>query len=135
MSYKIDEVEGIGPAYAGKLESADIKTTDHLLKLCCDAKGRKAVSEKTGISTSKLLEWANMADLMRISGVGKQFAELLEASGVDTVKELRNRNAANLAEKMAEVNAEKKLCKSNPAETMVTEWVEQAKNMDPLITH
>lgn len=135
MSYKIDEVEGIGPSYAGKLESADINTTDDLLKLCCDAKGRKATSEKTGISEKMLLEWANMADLMRVSGVGKQFAELLEASGVDTVKELRNRNAANLTEKMGEVNDEKNLCNSNPAESVVSGWIEQAKTMDPLITH
>lgn len=135
MTYKIDEIEGIGPTYAGKLATADITTTDDFLKLCCDAKGRKAVSEKTSISTKMLLEWANMADLMRISGVGKQFAELLEASGVDTVKELRNRNAANLAEKMAEVNGVKKLCKSNPSESMVSDWVEQAKKMTPLITH
>jgi predicted flap endonuclease-1-like 5' DNA nuclease len=135
MTYKIDEVEGIGPSYAGKLSEAGIKTTDDLLKLCCDAKGRQTVSDKTSISTSRLLEWANMADLMRVSGVGKQYAELLEAAGVDTVKELRNRNAANLAEKMAEVNNVKKLCKSNPAETMVNKWVEQAKKMDPVITH
>ena len=135
MAYKIDEVEGIGPAYAGKLIKAGIKTTDDLLKLCCDAKGRKAISELTSISTKMLLEWANMADLMRISGVGKQFAELLEAAGVDTVKELRNRNSKNLTAMMADVNAAKKLCKSNPAESMIDEWVKQAKKLNPLITH
>ena len=135
MSYKIEEIEGIGPAYGEKLKKANVKTTNDLLKLCCDAKGRKAVSETTSISTGKLLEWANMADLMRITGVGKQFAELLEASGVDTVKELRNRNAANLAEKMAEVNGKKKLCKANPSESMTNDWVEQAKKLKPLITH
>ena len=102
MSYKIQEIEGIGPAHAEKLAAADIDTTGELLKLCCDAKGRKATAEKTGVSESQLLKWANMADLMRISGVARQYSELLEAAGVDTVKELRNRNAANLAAKMAE---------------------------------
>ena len=135
MPYKIDEIEGIGPAYAEKLLKAGVKSTDDLLKLCCDTKGRKAVSDLTSISTKMLLEWANMADLMRISGVGKQFAELLEATGVDTVKELRNRNAANLTAAMAEINAVKKLCKSNPAEAMIDEWVNQAKKLNPLITH
>ena len=135
MSYKIDEIEGIGPAYAEKLLKAGVETTDDLLKLCCDTKGRKAISELTEISTKMLLDWTNMADLMRISGVGKQFAELLEATGVDTVKELRNRNAANLTAAMAEINAVKNLCKSNPAETMIDEWVEQAKKLNPLITH
>jgi predicted flap endonuclease-1-like 5' DNA nuclease len=135
MSYKIEEIEGIGPVYAGKLAAADIDSTDDLLKLCCDAKGRKTTSEKTGVSEAQLLKWANMADLMRISGVGSEFSELLEAAGVDTVKELRNRNADNLAEKMAEVNEEKKLTRTVPSAKTVSDWVEQAKGLDPLITH
>mgnify|MGYP000438131356 FL=1 len=135
MSYKIQEIEGIGPAYAEKLAAADIDTTGELLKLCCDAKGRKATAEKTGVSESQLLKWANMADLMRISGIGSEFSELLEAAGVDTVKELRNRNAGNLAAKMAEVNEQKKLTRTVPSEKTVAGWVDQAKSMDPLITH
>jgi predicted flap endonuclease-1-like 5' DNA nuclease len=135
MSYKIEEIEGIGPAFAEKLAAADIKTTDDLLKLCCDAGGRKSTAEKTAVSEKQLLKWANMADLMRISGVGSEYSELLEAAGVDTVKELRNRNAANLAAKMAEVNEEKKLTRAVPSEKVVIGWVEQAKTLDPLITH
>ena len=135
MASKIEEIEGIGPAYAEKLSAASIATTDDLLKLCCDAKGRATTAEKTGVSEAQLLKWANMADLMRISGVGSEFSELLEAAGVDTVKELRNRNAANLAEKMAEVNETKKLTRTVPSEKTVTGWVDQAKSLDPLITH
>lgn len=135
MGYKIEEIEGIGPAYAQKLAAANIETTADLLKQCCDAKGRKATAETTGVSEGQLLKWANMADLMRISGVGSEYSELLEAAGVDTVKELRNRNAENLAAKMAEVNAAKKLTRTVPSEKTVTGWVEQAKSLDPLITH
>ena len=135
MGYKIEEIEGIGPAYAEKLAAADIKTTDALLKLCCDAKGRKATAEKTGLSEGQLLKWANMADLMRISGIGSEYSELLEAAGVDTVKELRNRNAENLAAKMAEVNETKKLTRALPAGKTVSKWIEQAGSLEPLITH
>jgi predicted flap endonuclease-1-like 5' DNA nuclease len=135
MGYKIDEIEGIGPAYREKLSAAEIKGTDDLLRLCCDAKGREAVAERTGVSEKQLLEWSNKADMMRISGVGPQFAELLEASGVDTVKELRNRNADNLAEKIQEINSKKKLAKSSPAVGQVRQWIDQAKTMDPTITH
>lgn len=135
MSYRIEEIEGIGPAYAKKLEKAKVKTTNDFLKLCCDAKGRKAVSAETGVSEKLLLTWVNLADLMRIKGIGKQFSELLEASGVDTVKELRNRRPDNLAEKMAEVNAKKKLTRAVPSQSMVEEWVAAAKKMKPLITH
>ena len=108
---------------------------EELLKLCCDAKGRKATSEKTGVSESQLLKWANMADLMRISGVGSEFSELLEAAGVDTIKELRNRNAANLTAAMEKVNNEKKLARTSPVEATVTKWIEAAKKMDPKMTY
>ena len=135
MAYKIEEIEGIGPAFAEKLSGAGIATTDDLLKQCCDKGGRSQTAEKAGVSESQLLKWANMADLMRISGVGGEYAELLEGAGVDTVKELRNRNAENLAAKMDEVNAEKKLTRNVPSAGQVEKWIEQAKSLDPLITH
>ncbi len=135
MSYKIQEVEGIGPAYADKLAQAGIITTDDLLAKCGSAAGRKQVAAATGLSEKLILNWANKADLMRISGVGPQFAELLEAAGVDTVKELRNRNAANLAAAMAQVNEEKKLARTSPPAATVEKWVEAAKGMEPMISH
>jgi predicted flap endonuclease-1-like 5' DNA nuclease len=135
MAYKIDEIEGIGPAYREKLQGAGINDTDDLLKHCATPQGRKQTAEKTGVSEKHILGWTNMADLMRVSGIGRQYAELLEASGVDTIKELRNRNAENLATKMGEVNAEKKLAKSSPAASTVSDWIAQAKKTDPKISY
>ena len=130
MSYKIDEIEGIGPAYATKLQMAHIQTTDQLLERCGTSSGRKQVSEQTGVSEKQLLQWANMADLMRISGVGPQFSELLEVAGVDTVKELRNRNSANLAEAMKQANEKKRVARTSPPAGTVEKWVAQARNLD-----
>lgn len=135
MGYKIDEIEGIGPSYASKLSEAKVRTTNDMLKKCCDAKGRAAVSEATGIGESQLLKWANMADLMRITGVGSEFSELLEAAGVDTVKELKMRNAENLATTMREVNQVKRLSRATPGVKSVTKWVSQAAKLNPVITH
>jgi predicted flap endonuclease-1-like 5' DNA nuclease len=135
MAYKIDEIEGIGPSYREKLQSVGIKNTDDLLEHCCKPEGRKQIAEKTGVSEKHILGWTNMADLMRVSGVGRQYAELLEAAGVDTIKELRNRNAENLAVKMEEVNAEKKLAKASPAASTVSDWISQAKQTDPKISY
>ena len=135
MAYKIDEIEGIGPAYAEKLGAAGIGSTDDLLDRCGSAKGRGEVAEATGLSTKQLLKWANMADLMRISGVGEEYSELLEAAGVDTVKELKHRNADNLAEKMQEVNETKKLTRQVPSASQVGKWVEQAGSLEPKISH
>ena len=132
---KIEEVEGIGPSYGDKLRSVGISDTDRLLELCCTKGGRADVAEKTGINEGQLLKWANMADLFRIKGVGPEYAELLEAAGVDTVKELRNRNAANLADRCAEVNAQKKLTRTVPSEQAISGWIEQAGDLPPTIEH
>ena len=135
MAKKISDIEGIGPSYAEKLKKAGIRSVGGLLKMCCDKKGRKNVAEITGVDESKLLKWANMADLYRIKGVGSEYSELLEAAGVDTVKELRNRNSENLHAKMLEVNTEKKLVRQLPSAKQVADFVEQAKGLDPVITH
>ena len=135
MGYKIEDIEGIGPAYGAKLAKAGITNTDGFLEHCCDRKGRKKVCTDVDISEKHLLKWANLADLMRISGIGPQFSELLEAAGVDTVKELRNRNAETLAVKMKEVQQEKRLTRTAPGVSTVSRWVAQAKQMAPVITH
>lgn len=135
MAYKIDEIEGIGPAKKEALAKADITTTEGLLKACAAKSGRVSTAATTGLTEAELLKFVNMADLMRIKGVGEEYSELLEAAGVDTVKELRNRRADNLTTKMTEVNEAKKLVRSLPAEATVQGWVDQAKTLEPLITH
>ena len=125
----IADIEGIGPVYAEKLSDAGIKTTEKLLKEGCAKAGRKALASTTGLDEKKILRWVNMADLFRLKGVGEEYSDLLEAAGVDTVKELRNRNAANLHAKMTEVNEEKSLVRSLPSADKVADWVEQAKGM------
>lgn len=135
MDYRIEKIEGIGPASAKKLQVAGIGKTSHLLSQCANAKGRKAVAGKTGLDEKQLLKWANMADLMRISGVGEEYSELLEAAGVDTVKELKQRRADNLTARMEEVNAAKELVRQRPSVKQVTRWIEQAKSLAPTISH
>ncbi|MEM7244164.1 MAG: DUF4332 domain-containing protein [Acidobacteriota bacterium] len=135
MGYRIDEIEGIGPAYRKKLATAKITNTNHFLSLCCDSKGRRAVAKECDLTEKQLLKWANMADLMRVTGVGPENAELLEAAGVDTIKELRHRKSDNLADKMSEVNAKKKLTRLVPSAKTVEKWITQAKGLDPTITH
>ena len=131
----ITVIEGIGPAYAEKLQGAGISTCEALLEQGATKTGREKIAETSGISGSLVLKWVNHADLCRIKGVGGEFSELLEAAGVDTVPELAQRNADNLAAKMAEVNEEKKLTRQVPSAKTVAGWVEQAKGLPRVITH
>ncbi|MGN1232253.1 MAG: DUF4332 domain-containing protein [Candidatus Cryptobacteroides sp.] len=135
MAYKIIDVEGIGPAYAEKLIAAGINTAEELLEKCAAPKGRKELAETTGITDKLILKWTNHADLYRVKGIGPQFAELLEAAGVDTVKELSHRVAANLAAKVAEVNAEKKLVGRVPVESEIQKMIDEAKTLPGIITY
>ena len=135
MSKKITEIEGIGPAYQEKLAAAGVKTVEGLLELGASKSGRKKIAEESGLDESQILVWVNMADLFRIKGVASQFAELLKAAGVDTVKELRTRNAENLHAKLVEVQEEKKITRTVPALSQVTDFVEQAKKLEPMVTY
>lgn len=126
---KIEDIEGIGPIYAKKLVDAGINTTEDLLEAGATPKGRGDLAEKTGISGKLILEWVNLADLLRIKGVGEEYSDLLEEAGVDTVAELARRNAENLHAKISEVNEEKHLVRRPPTLNNVTDWIEQAKQL------
>ena len=131
----IEKVEGIGPKYAQKLMEQSIRSTDALLKAAANRKGREDLAAKTGISEKLILEWVNRADLMRVKGVGEEYSDLLEAAGVDTVRELRNRRADNLHKALAETNAAKKLVRRVPTLVEVEHWIEDAKKLAPMVTY
>lgn len=135
MGYKIEEIEGIGKSRAEKLAKMGIKTTDHLLKHGATRGGRKRIADECGVSSVRLLKWVNMADLMRISGVGEEYSELLEAANCNTIKQLRRRNPDSLAKRMLEINEQKKLVRSPPKPSQVAKWVEQAGKLEPLLTY
>ena len=132
---KVEEIEGIGPAYAKQLQDAGIRTSDALLERAGPKAGRDALAVDTGISGKLLLEWVNACDLMRIKGIGAQFSDLLEAAGIDSPAELAQRNPANLAQTFGELNAARATTRRAPTEAMVADWIEQAKQLAPVVTH
>lgn len=132
---KIDDVEGIGPAIGEKLRTAGVSDTDTLLKETKTPAQRKALAAKAGLTDKQILKFANMVDLYRISGVGAEYAELLEAAGVDTVPELARRRADNLTTAMADLNTAKKLVRRVPTGTEVAKWVEQAKGLPRMLEY
>ena len=133
---KIEDVEGIGPTFAAKLTEAGVATTDDLLDRGGTSAGRDRLSEATGISERLLLEWVNHADLMRINGVGSEYADLLEAAGVDSCAELARRNAANLAQTFQELDAARpNTVRRVPSEETIRGWIEQADKLAKVVSH
>jgi predicted RecB family nuclease len=131
----IDAVEGITQRAATKLRKNGMRTTEALLKRAGDRKGRKALASDTGFAEKQLLEWVNRADLMRCKGIGAEYSDLLEAAGVDTIKELRRRNAGALTKKMVEINEKKKLVRRLPTESMVSRWIDHATELQPSVKY
>lgn len=132
---KLSIIEGIGETYETKLKELDVNSVEELLEACSSKKGRGDLAEKTGITEKLILKWANHADLNRIKGVGGEYAELLEASGVDTVPELSKRKPENLFAKMLEVNETKKLVRKEPTQKQVEDWVKQADSLPRVLKY
>ncbi|MCJ7619765.1 MAG: DUF4332 domain-containing protein, partial [Anaerolineae bacterium] len=105
---RLETIEGIGPVYAGQLRAAGIATVDALLAAGATPRGRQVLEQRSGIGHALILEWVNIADLMRVKGVGEEYSDLLEEAGVDTVKELRNRVPENLYEALVKTNEAKR---------------------------
>ncbi|NIM93981.1 MAG: DUF4332 domain-containing protein [Anaerolineales bacterium] len=131
----IEKIEGIGPYYAKKLIKVEVKTTNDLLMMGASKGGRQELPEITDIPEKLILEWVNLADLMRIKGVGEEYSDLLEEAGVDSVIELRHRRPDNLHAKILEVNEEKRLVRRPPSLSMVESWVMQAEKLKPIVSH
>jgi predicted RecB family nuclease len=135
MSYPITDIDGIDGDAAARLKSVGIRSTERLLETASTVRGRKALAGRTGFGEKQLLCWANVADRMRIKGINRDYAQLLQAAGVDTVKELKYRNPANLALAMAEVNKKNKLVRMLPSEKVVARWIENARKLPLKISY
>jgi predicted flap endonuclease-1-like 5' DNA nuclease len=132
---KLEVIEGIGPIYANQLRAAGIRSIEALLEAGATPMGRADLEERSGIGHALILEWVNLADLMRVKGVGEEYSDLLEEAGVDTVKELRNRVPENLYEAIVRTNETKELVRRLPTLGMVRDWVQQAKMLPPKVTY
>ena len=135
MARNIESIEGVGTKIGEAFRSAGIRNVEQLLEAGADRASRRALAEKTGISEARVLGFVNMADLFRINGVASQYAELLEGAGVDTVKELKHRNAENLTEKMSEINGKKGLVRRAPSVKVVSGWISQAKSLPSKVSY
>ena len=135
MSYPLTDIEGIDAEVVSILKTVGIRSTERLLEAASTVKARKVLAIKTGFEEKQLLCWANVADRMRIKGISKEYSGLLQAAGVDTVKELKYRNPANLAKAMAEANRKRKMVRLLPSEKVVERWIGHAKTLPLKITY
>ena len=131
----IAAIESMDQRDATKLRKAGVRTTDALLKTAATRTGRRRLAREANLSESEILSWVNRADLMRIKGIGSEYADLMEAAGVDTIRELRRRNPDRLLTAMTEMNVRRRLIRRLPTDGMVAGWIEAAKGIEPLVTH
>jgi hypothetical protein len=132
MNYPVSELDAITPGIGSVLKTHRIRTTARLLENARTPKKRQTLAEKTKIPVKDILRAVTMADRLRVKGVGREHAELLEVAGVKTVQDLRYRNPANLAEAIAAAAARHKELKHLamlPSEKVICRWIESAKKL------
>ena len=133
MSLK--KLNGLGTDAVERLKTAGIRTSGKLLDAAKSLKGRNDLARRTGIDAKRLLRYANIADKLRVKGLGQGYAELLCHVGVDTVKELKYRNPERLAEAMRKKNDKLKLVRLVPTEKAVGRWIEAARKLPQEISY
>lgn len=129
----IDAIEGMHHRDATALRKARVRTTEALLKRAADPAGRRELAAVTGLPEADLLAWAHRSDLLRIKGIGPEYALMLTKVGVETLKELRRRNPSNLARLLADVGARMPAVRRVPTEEVVSSWVLAAQVIEPLV--
>jgi predicted flap endonuclease-1-like 5' DNA nuclease len=130
---RIDEIAGIDPKDATKLRKAGIRTTEAMLRRAATKAARETLADEMGFESEVILRWAQRADLMRVKGIGSEYALLLEMCGVTTIKDLRRRNALALAAKIVDLNGRKATVKRLPTEVMITGWIEGSSSVEPMV--
>jgi predicted flap endonuclease-1-like 5' DNA nuclease len=128
-------IEGIGQVFETRFREQGIRTVESFLDAAADRPRRQKLAQRMNIPDTLILEWANLADLMRVKGVGEEYSQLLEAAGVDSPLELRNRRADHLHAKLIEINTVKKYVRRLPSLDQVKIWIDEAKNLAQVVTH
>ncbi len=128
---RIDQVAGISVKDATKLRKAGIRTSKGLIEVAANRKERSDLTTSLGFDTKDVQQWVNHSDLLRVKGVGAEYAELLVAAGVDTLRDLRRRNPTALLAKIIGLNGQSKVVRRLPTEAMVEGWIEAAKDLKP----
>ena len=135
MAYSIAAIDDLDSDEAATRKSVGLRTTEKLLEAAKSPKGRRELAAMTELDEKRLLHFANLADKLRIKGMGKEYAGLLCAVGVDTVKELKYRNPQKLVKSMADANKKRKLVRFLPTVGLVTRWIEHAKKLPTKISY
>lgn len=130
---RIDQVAGIGHRQATKLRKAGVRTSKTLTECASTRRGRTQLAKQTGLTPKDLQLWVHHADLLRIKGVGAEYAALLVEAGVDTLRDLRRRNPTALLAKIIGLNGSQRVVDRLPTESMVEGWITAAGDLEPSI--
>ncbi|MFO7547716.1 MAG: DUF4332 domain-containing protein [Acidimicrobiia bacterium] len=129
----ISAIVGMPPKSATKLRKQGVRSTEGLLRRTAVKKDRAELANHAGIDPDHLLGWALAADLMRVKGVGGEYAALLMAAGATTARDLRRRSPQALTTRLSEINEERRLVRRLPTTAMVAAWIEHAGEVDPIV--
>ena len=130
---KIIQIEGLGYQAAETLQRIGIQSIEQLLDAGSTPEDRQKLSEQTGLDTKHIYQWVCRADLVRIKGIGNEYADLLDAAGIPTVPILAQQSPEYIHQQLTRVNRMKRLVKRIPAVSRITIWIEYAKQLPSVV--
>lgn len=129
MRVTISKLNGIQPEIETKLRAHNIKDSKELLQAYHRFGSANRLAEHVGADASHITLLLNRADLARIRGIGEAYTGLLEAAGIQTIKELARRCPEELRAQFERINGERKLVGRVPAQATVNGWVNKARRL------
>jgi predicted flap endonuclease-1-like 5' DNA nuclease len=120
-------IEGIGPAYASRLNANGIITIPQLVAV--DA---NHVGNLIGATPELVKQWQAMAELLRLKGVGPQSAEVLVAAGILSTKQLAAETPESVSRKVkdAERGRKTRIQGQDVTPAVAQHWIEAARKGD-----
>ena len=131
----LSKIDCIGKISVQKLSWAGIETTDELLKRGATVRGRQIISGETGLSSKRILEWVDHVNLLRLKGIGEDYAILLNEAGVYSVIELAQSDPDTLSERIEHINREKNIVRRQPSLAVIKRWIKDAQQLPRLIEY
>lgn len=135
LEQDIEVIEGIGPIYGHRLRGIGVTVVGDLLRKGSTPIGRSELATRVGVSTNILKKWVNQADFFRLRGVGTQYADLISATGVETVIDLSTRSPKDLYQQIRVINLNKNLVRRTPPYRTLRRWIHHAKRLTPIIKY
>lgn len=131
----IKEIINIDSRAIERLREAGVNTLEQLLERGSTSAARMRLADETQLDDGLIKQWVHQADLMRVNGIGPEFAHLLCQVGVLTTPKLAYRSTDSLYAELVEGNQDERVMRKLPGIHELHGFIAAAKHLPKVIRH